>query len=405
MQRLKCFKRRKIGLSVAIVVESPSWLRPAKYSSKSSRVAFVTIANARTFCRMNTVGSDPNAREFDMMFVVRRLQDWRGRRTPYYTVALSTLPKHTTPSTEPFCGMSFLVLACHRQCSPSSANSTTVCKHACGWMMESARICSTWGKVSSKDACSCHCCLACFSRRYCVWPRNASSLMQPSRTTWCSYSEKKEGENKGTSRTAKVDGRRGEEGEGVQRLWGMLCADDAGIVSRSSEGLEGMMTVIMTACSSLGLTVSKKNTETRCLETKDVGEVPFTINAACQLYKQAIEFVYLGRAITADRDLRIEVTLCVQRTWAWFQRYKMEIFDRPGVRLRLKVRLLKAEVVETLLYGFMTWSPKQPGCDRLRRVPAPCYSDAFDSGNGSAATTPYRTPTRSPRQIPIALRR
>ena len=71
------------------------------------------------------------------------------------------------------------------------------------------------------------------------------------------FQRKKEGEKKGTSRTGKVDGRRGKEGEGVQRLWGMLYADDAGIVSRSSEGLERMMTAIVTACSSFGLTVSE----------------------------------------------------------------------------------------------------------------------------------------------------
>ena len=71
--------------------------------------------------------------------------------------------------------------------------------------------------------------------------------------------KKKKGEKRGTSRTAgKVDGRRGkEEEEEVQRLWGMLYADDAGIVSRSSEGLERMMMVIVTAWSAFGLTVSE----------------------------------------------------------------------------------------------------------------------------------------------------
>ena len=34
----------------------------------------------------------------------------------------------------------------------------------------------------------------------------------------------------------------------MQILWGMLYADDAGIVSRSSEGLERMMTVIFHDC-------------------------------------------------------------------------------------------------------------------------------------------------------------
>ena len=88
----------------------------------------------------------------------------------------------------------------------------------------------------------------------------------------------------------------------------------------------------------------------------------FTINAAGQVYKQTTEFVYLGGAITANRDLSIEITRRLQRAWACFQRYKMEIYDRPCVRL------LKAEVVETLLYGCMTWSPKKPDYDRLRRV-------------------------------------
>ena len=49
---------------------------------------------------------------------------------------------------------------------------------------------------------------------------------------------KEKGEQKGTSRTGNVDGRRGKEGDEVQRLWGMPYADDAGIVPRSSEGLE-----------------------------------------------------------------------------------------------------------------------------------------------------------------------
>ena len=96
--------------------------------------------------------------------------------------------------------------------------------------------------------------------------------------------------------------------------------------------------------------------------------VSFTINAAGQVYNQTIEFVYLSGAISADRELSIEITRRLQRAWACFQRYEMEIYDRPGVRLRLKVRLLKAEVIETLLYGCMTWSPNKPDLDRLRQA-------------------------------------
>ena len=118
----------------------------------------------------------------------------------------------------------------------------------------------------------------------------------------------------------------------------MLYADDAGIVSRSSEGLKRMMTMIVTACSSFGLTVPEAKTEIMCLQAKGGGNVSLTIKAAGQVYKRTTEFVYLGGAITADRDLSIEITRRLQRAWACFQRYKMEIYDRPGVRLRSKVR-------------------------------------------------------------------
>ena len=54
--------------------------------------------------------------------------------------------------------------------------------------------------------------------------------------------------------------------------------------------------------------------------------------------------------------------------WACFGRYKMETYDRPGVCLRLKVRMLKAEVMETLLCECVTWSPSKADYDRLRNV-------------------------------------
>ena len=46
----------------------------------------------------------------------------------------------------------------------------------------------------------------------------------------------------------------------------------------------------------------------------------------------------------------------------------MEIHDRPSVRLRLKVRMLKVEVLETLLYGCVTWSPSKANYGRRRKA-------------------------------------
>ena len=95
----------------------------------------------------------------------------------------------------------------------------------------------------------------------------------------------------------------------------------------------------------------------------------FTDTAARQVYKQMVEFVYLGEAVSADWDLRsIEVTRRIQKAWACFGRYTTEIYDRPSVFLRLKVRMLNAEVLETLLYGCVTWSPSKADYGKLRKV-------------------------------------
>ena len=58
---------------------------------------------------------------------------------------------------------------------------------ACRWRVVSARICWAWSRVFGKGACSRHCCSTCFSWRCCAWPRNFSSLMQPS--WWCNSNE------------------------------------------------------------------------------------------------------------------------------------------------------------------------------------------------------------------------
>ena len=69
-------------------------------------------------------------------------------------------------------------------------------------------------------------------------------------------------------------------------VWDMQYADDAGIGSKSAEGLAKMMTVIVTVFEASGLTVSEKKTETMLLRTPDQAPCtsPLVIEAAGQRY-------------------------------------------------------------------------------------------------------------------------
>ena len=90
----------------------------------------------------------------------------------------------------------------------------------------------------------------------------------------------------GTPKEEKGMGGRGEAtaGESVfaTPLWGMLYADDAGVVSQSPEQLKKMMGVIVVVCVAFGLTVSEAKTEIMCLRATGMPEsiAIFSVEAA-----------------------------------------------------------------------------------------------------------------------------
>ena len=153
-------------------------------------------------------------------------------------------------------------------------------------------------------------------------------------------------------------------------LWGMLYADDAGVVSQSPEKLRKMMGVIVVVCTAFGLTVSEAKTEIMCLRAKGRPEstATFGVEAAGQVYNQTNEFVYLGENVNQNADLSIEVDRRVRNAWCSFRKYTLELYGRPSAPLELKIRMLRTEVLETMLYGCVTWSPRACHYDTLRRA-------------------------------------
>ena len=157
-------------------------------------------------------------------------------------------------------------------------------------------------------------------------------------------------------------------------VWGMLYADDAGIVSRSPAGLARMITVIVKVFGAFGLTMSERKTETLLMrapeKVQQPGETPtpslpaLEIIAAGQKYHQVHQFVYLGGLTTEDAEITRDINRRTKIAWGCFRKFSTE--HRPSTPLRLKARLLKAEAMEALLYGCMTWAPRNAHYRQLR---------------------------------------
>ncbi|CAM9429564.1 unnamed protein product, partial [Ectocarpus fasciculatus] len=51
-----------------------------------------------------------------------------------------------------------------------------------------------------------------------------------------------------------------------------------------------------------------------------------------------------------------EITSRICRAWKCYRRNSASMYDRKRANRQLKIRLLQAEVVQTLLYGCASWS-------------------------------------------------
>ena len=148
----------------------------------------------------------------------------------------------------------------------------------------------------------------------------------------------------------------------------MLYADDASIMSKSAEGLAKMMTVVVTVFEAAGLTVSEKKTETMLLRTPNqaIRTSPLVVEAAGQRYMQTTQFSYLGGLVNASADIMPEMIRRIRLAWACYNRFKRELHDMEDAPFTLKVPTLKAEVMETLLYGCVAWTLGQEHFAELR---------------------------------------
>ena len=162
----------------------------------------------------------------------------------------------------------------------------------------------------------------------------------------------------------------------------MLHTDYAGIVSKSAKGLAKMMTVIVIVLESARLTVSRK--KTMLLRTPDevTPAPPLVIEPAGRRYKQTVHSLYLGSIIHETADLSLEINRRIYRVQACLKRLGPELYDRTTAPPTLKIRMLKAEVLETLLYGCVAWSL------RAEHLATLSYTKALKTARTRASSRP-----------------
>ncbi|CAM9959380.1 unnamed protein product, partial [Sphacelaria rigidula] len=66
--------------------------------------------------------------------------------------------------------------------------------------------------------------------------------------------------------------------------------------------------------------------------------------------------------------MSIEINSCIGASRACLREYSYQLYGRPNAQLSIKVRVLKAEVVEPLLYRCAAWTLRSEDFDNLYTV-------------------------------------
>ena len=262
-------------------------------------------------------GFRPNRSAPDMMFVIRRLQEFaRKKQMPLYVCFIDLTKAHDSVD------RTLLWTVVARFGRPQIMISVIRQFHdgirAC--LRLDNRVCSRWFAVEQGLRQGCVLALILFNIFFAAVMNLASTRFKADKGIMDAlvHLRKKRGA-----------GGRGEATVGESVLatpfWNMLYADDAGVVSQSPEQLRKMMGVIVVVCAAFGLTVSEVKTEIMCLRAKEMPEstATFSVEAAGQVYNQTKEFVYLGGNVNHNADLIIEVDRRIGNAWYSFLKYTL----------------------------------------------------------------------------------
>ena len=135
----------------------------------------------------------------------------------------------------------------------------------------------------------------------------------------------------------------------------LLFADDAALVALSEASLQRITSCFAAASRMFGLEVSLKKTEVLYQPSPQVLNRPPNICIGDTALKNANEFNYLGCIISNDAKIDKEIDNRLAKANSSFGRLHKRVWNNKQLRYCTKIRVYRAVVLTTLLYGSESW--------------------------------------------------
>nr|VZI14669.1 unnamed protein product [Spirometra erinaceieuropaei] len=155
----------------------------------------------------------------------------------------------------------------------------------------------------------------------------------------------------------------------------LLFADDCALNTTSEEEMQRSMDLFYAACENFGLVINTQKTVVMHQPPPNSATAP---NASPQIsvngtQLQVVEnFPYLGSTLSRNTKIDDEVANSISKASQAFGRLQSTVWNRHGLQLSTKLKMYKAVILPTLLYGAETWTVYAKQARRLNHFHLSC---------------------------------
>nr|VZI00205.1 unnamed protein product [Spirometra erinaceieuropaei] len=155
----------------------------------------------------------------------------------------------------------------------------------------------------------------------------------------------------------------------------LLFADDCALNTTSEEEMQRSMDLFSAACENFGLVINTQKTVVMHQPPPNSATAP---NAPPQIsvngtHLQVVEnFPYLGSTLSRNTKIDDEVANRISKASQAFGRLQSTVWNRHGLQLSTKLKMYKAVILPTLLYGAETWTVYAKQARRLNHFHLSC---------------------------------
>ena len=136
----------------------------------------------------------------------------------------------------------------------------------------------------------------------------------------------------------------------------LLFADDCMMVAHTEHDLQKMVTRFSNASKNYGLQISITKTEVMFQPAPGkIHTEPEIIVDGAKL-TNVKRFTYLGSVLTSDAQMDDDIKARISKASSAFGRLQERVWKPHGIRLQTKIKVYKAAILTTLLYGAESWT-------------------------------------------------